>query len=233
MSKKTTSSTQGTQSTAFQFDPGSMAQYQQNLAAWGPQARAFATNPYGNQQFQEESAMGQDNAARMGSRNMANLRGNAAAMGYSTNGGMFNSLLAQSGRATSGMQANAFRGAVGSANQRQMQSMGMLASFQPLMTGSNSNFSQNSQQQQSGLGTWLPQLIGAGVGAGVSAFTGGGGMTPSSGASSSGSGVGATGSGMGGITGGIGNVFGGMSPSGYGYGSSGGPPPPPPGMWGA
>lgn len=229
MSSKTKSTTSGNQTTAFQFDPGSMAQYQQNLATWGPKARDFVNNPYQNASFQMESAIGQNNAAKLGARNMANLRGNAAAMGYNTSGGMFNSLLASSTRATSGMQSDAFRQSVMNANQRQMQSMGMLASFQPLMTGSSSNFNQTSQQQQSGLGTWLPQLISAGIGAAGSAFTGmpmmnsGGASAKTIGTAPSG-----VGQGMGNVMNGVGAV------TGYGYGSQGPTPPPlPPGTWGA
>ena len=141
-----------------------------------PWLRQNVINPFGSDAFRQESSINQDNALNVGARNKSNVLNNAAAMGYSTNGGLANSMLARAGRDTSSLQAQGFRGAVGNATARQMQSAGLLNSFQPLMTGSNGTFS--NTQTTSGLGTWLPQLISAGAGAAMSAATmgAGGGM---------------------------------------------------------
>lgn len=176
MSTKNTTS--GSNSTAFQFNPQTMTQYLSNLNATMPFLRSNVSNPFGSDAFKQESTANQDQATQLGQRNKSNILNNAAAMGYNTNGGLINSMLARAGRDTSNLQAQGFRSAVANANTRQMQSAGMLNAFQPLMTGSNGNF--NSTQTTSGLGTWLPQLAGAALGAATGGLTGG--LTSSAGA---------------------------------------------------
>ena len=145
-----------------------MSQYLSNLSTTMPWLRQNVTNPFGSDAFRRESSINQDNALNVGARNKSNILNNAAAMGYSTNGGLINSMLGRAGRDTSSLQAQGFRSAVGNATNRQMQSAGLLNSFQPLMTGSNGTFT--NTQTTSGLGTWLPQLISAGAGAAMNAF---------------------------------------------------------------
>lgn len=213
--------TTGTNNTSFQFAPGSQAMWSQNASQWLPFARSLFQNPFGNQMFQQENTMGQDQAASVGARNKSNIVNNAAALGYGTQGALFNSMMQRAGRDTSSLQAQAFRGAVGNANQRAMTGLGLASSFQPLMTGSNSNF--NQTQTTSGLGTWLPQLAGAAIGAGMGAF---GGMA--SGASSAGSAGKAVGGGVSGMASGMsafGSGLGNLTGGGYGYGSTSGVPP--------
>lgn len=175
MSTKNT--TTGSNQTAFQFNPGSMSAYTSNLASFLPFAQGLYQNPYGNQMFQQESAINQDQAANIGARNKSNVLANANAMGYSTNGGLINSMLASAGRATGNLQAQGFRSAVQNANSRAMTGLGISSAFQPLMTGSNSNFQQT--QQTSGLGTWLPQVAGMALGAATNAFMPGAGAASS------------------------------------------------------
>jgi len=214
MSKKTT--TTGSNNTSFQFAPGSVDLWTKNVQQWLPFAQGLYKNPFGNQMFQQENAIGQDQAAQIGQRNKSNILANANALGYSTSGGLFNSMLQRAGRDTGMMQGQAFRGAISNANQRAMTGLGLSSSFQPLLTGSNSNFTQT--QQTSGLGTWLPQVVGAGVGL-ASSFFGG----------KAAGGSAAVGSGGGDF---LSNMFGngtpstslptfmnGWTPSGYGYGS--------------
>lgn len=177
MSTKNT--TTGSNSTAFQFDPQSMQAYLQNLSTTMPFLRSNVTNPFGSDAFRQESAINQDNALNIGQRNKSNIINNAAALGYGTNGALFNSMIARAGRDTSGLQAQGFRSAVGNAVGRQMQSAAALNAFQPLMTGSSGNF--NTTQTTSGLGTWLPQLVGSAAGAAMNAFA------PKAGAAASGS----------------------------------------------
>lgn len=227
--------------TAFNFDPSSMQAYLKNISSVMPFLQNNVNNPFGNDAFKQESTIGQDQAARVGQRGVSNVTQNAAGLGYNTNGGMFNSMLQRAGQNTSAMQGQAFRGAIGNAVGRQMSSAGMLSSFQPLMTGSNSNSQQT--QQTSGLGTWLPQLIGSLGGAAMSAFAPGAGAAMGAGKAASGGasafsgGLGGVfgsgpvggfpGMGAGGVSGlsglfpqGMGGVpqFGGSSGSAYGYG---------------
>lgn len=165
--------TSGNNSTAFQFDPGSMAAYSKNLGQFLPFAQSLYQNPFGNQMFQQESVAGQDQAANIGGRMKSNILANANAMGYGTNGGLINSMLLNASRSTGNLQSQAFRGAVGNANQRAMQGLGVSSAFQPLMTGSQGTF--NQTQTTGGLGTWLPQLIGSAAGAAMNAFAPGAG----------------------------------------------------------
>lgn len=216
--------TNGSSNTGFNFDPTSMQAYLKNIGTVMPFLQSNVSNPFGSDTFKQESVMGQDQAAKVGQRGVSNVSQNAAAMGYNTSGGMFNSMLQRAGQNTSALQGQAFRGAVGNANARQMSSAGMLSSFQPLMTGSNSTSQQT--QQTSGLGTWLPQLAGALGGAAMSAFTGGIGGGASGGSSSptsAGMGIGSMGSGANMFGSGIGSMFGGIPQSNgaYSYGAAG------------
>ena len=68
------------------------------------------------------------------------------------------SLLGANSRAGSLMGASSFWNALPMAQQLQLQNLGMASSIRPLQTG------QTTTQQQTGLGTWLPSLLSAGVG---------------------------------------------------------------------
>lgn len=169
----TKNQTTGSNTTAFQFNPASMAAYTKNLSQFLPFAQSLYQNPFGNSMFNQESSINQDQAMNIGARNKSNILANANAMGYSTNGGLFNSMVQRAGRDTGNLQAQGFRSAVLNANQRAMQGLGISSAFQPLMTGSNGTF--NQTQTTGGLGTWLPQLAGALGGAAMNAFAPGAG----------------------------------------------------------
>lgn len=171
MSSKTTTTSSGNNATAFQFDPASLKAYHDNLSTYMPVLQGFATNPFNNQQFNFENTLGQNNAAKLGQRAMSNIVGNSAAAGYGANmPGYMAALQNSAARGTSALQANAFNSAMLNAGNRQMQSLGMLQAFQPLMTGSTGNYSGNQTQTTGGLGTWLPQLAGAAIGGAMNAF---------------------------------------------------------------
>lgn len=176
MSTKNT--TNSTSATGFQFDPTSMAAYTKNLGINMPFLQGNVTDPYSSNAFQQESTINRDQAQRQGQRGVSNATQNGAAMGYSTSGGTANGLIQRAGQNTNAMAGQGFRSAITNANTRQMQSSQMLSAFQPLMTGSNSNSS--SVSQQSGLGTWLPQVAGMALGAASSGLfsSGGGGTSP-------------------------------------------------------
>lgn len=169
MSTKNT--TNSTSATGFQFDPTSMAAYTKNLGINMPFLQGNVTDPYSSNAFQQESTINRDQAQRQGQRGVSNATQNGAAMGYSTSGGTANGLIQRAGQNTNAMAGQGFRSAITNANTRQMQSSQMLSAFQPLMTGSNSNSS--SVSQQSGLGTWLPQVAGMALGAATAGMTGG------------------------------------------------------------
>lgn len=216
----TKNQTNSTNSTSFQYDPQSMDAYHKNISQWLPTAQSWFNNPYGNQMFQQESGIGMSNAAQIGQRGMDNVLSNANALGYGNNGAMTAGLLQRGTNATNRLQGQAFQSSIMNANSRASQGLQAASSFQPLMTGSNSTGSQTSTQ--SGLGTWLPQVAGMAIGAGMGAMTGG-----ASTAASAGRGMTSAASGIGNAGAGANSMFGGMnsflgSMPGYGYGSGGG-----------
>lgn len=219
----TKNQTTSSNNTSFQYDPQSLNAYHKNINQWIPTAQSWFQNPYGNSMFQQESSIGQDNALHIGQRGMDNALANSNALGYGTNGAMKAALIQRATNATNNFQGQAFRGAIGNANQRAVTGLGMASSFQPLMTGSSSTGSQTSTQ--SGLGTWLPQVAGMGLGAGMAALTGGAsafGKSMTGPMTSAGAGVGTVGSGANNFMGGLGVFTNSMKPGGYGYGSGGG-----------
>src|SRR5258708_38589304 len=76
---------------------------------------------------------------------------------------MLGAQLARAGRADMGRQSDTFNNLLLGANQLRMGAAQTAMGYRPLQTGSTTT------QQQSGLGTWLPQVAAAGM----SAFTGG------------------------------------------------------------
>lgn len=144
--------------------------------AMQPQVQAllqqYMNNPLAavNPIYNLSGQLAQRNAARLGQSAMSNLSNNMATSGF---GGVnmpafMQSQIAAQNRATSGLQANAFlqnqlaknRAALG------VQQFGLSGaqSYHPLVTGGT------NVESQSGLGSWLPQVVGAGLGMAGMAF---------------------------------------------------------------
>ena len=170
------------------YDPASMQRYQtaQGQALGGLQS--WAQNPLQNSFFNTLAQMQRQNVGQQGQSAVQSLLQNALTSGFGQAGGggspYMQSLMAQQSRAQSGQQAQGFNALLAQMPQYQLQALGALqGGFNPLQTGGTQNQSykgnmtgqQNSQQtqQMSGLGTWLPQLLGGGLGA-LSSFMGSG-----------------------------------------------------------
>jgi hypothetical protein len=114
----------------------------------------------------------------LGANMNANVTGNLAASGFGgTNLPAFlSSQIAANNRAASGMRSNAFlQGQLGKAGAALgVQQMGLsgASAYRPLQTGGKTT------ETQGGLGSWLPQLAGAGLGLAGMAFGGGAGAFP-------------------------------------------------------
>lgn len=171
MSTKT--ETKQSSNNAITYDPGSKQAYDQNIATSMPILQQLASNPLSNAFFNQQLGMGNKQATQAGQRGIANILSNAKMGGFAGQGTspFLQSMLANAHRGTSGLQQGNLWNAMNSANSKQMQSLGLLSSFNPLMTGSNSQG--QSSQTTSGLGTWLPQLIGGGLSAAAGVMTGG------------------------------------------------------------
>lgn len=143
------------------YDPGSMQLFQGLTGSLGPLMQGFMNNPYGNQQFQLEQQLGNTQARNMGQTATSGLLNNAIGSGMA--GGASNpamtEMLQNQARANTGLQANlGFLAPTQAAQQRQFGTMGLAAGYRPLQTG------QQDVQSTQGLGTWLPQLLNAGMG---------------------------------------------------------------------
>ncbi len=119
--------------------------------------------------FRAALSMGNRQATQLGQRGVRNVMGNFAASGMSGAGmpGFLAANLGRAGRATSGLQANAFWNAYLGAAQQQAQGAQGAQAYSPLQMG------QTTTQTKSGLGTWLPQTLGAVASIGLAPFTGG------------------------------------------------------------
>lgn len=164
-----------TQKTSSQFAPSGMATYnavQPNLAQTlsyylGGQSGGVGSNagPFGSSLFKSAYGQGTINAQQQGQTAMGNIGQNAAQFGGGNVPGFLQSQAKQAGYQTSGAQQNSYWNALNSTVNSQLGAASTAAGFKPLQTGQT--------QTTSGLGTWLPQLLGAGISAGLAPFTGG------------------------------------------------------------
>lgn len=176
----------GTQTGGFQymFDPASMARYQaaQGQALGGLQA--FAGSPFANPYFQAGLGMQRGTIGQQGQSAMQALLQNAQTSGFGATSPFLQNLMAQQGRTQSSQQAQGFNQLLQSMLPLQMQALGALqGGFSPFQTGGTQQqqytgtqrgtTTGQQTQQMSGLGSWLPQLIGGGLGALTSGLAGG------------------------------------------------------------
>lgn len=166
------------------FAPGSMANYQALQGSYVPALQDLINNPLGNPMFQ---AMAGNMRAQVGGNNAASMQtltNNMTQFGGASSPFMA-SQMARLGRTTSSQQAGGYNNLLIQAMQQRMQGLGMAGSFNPLVTGGNQSQSYTGNmtgsssgqqtQQQSGLGTWLPQLLSAGLGGAMNFLPKGGG----------------------------------------------------------
>src|SRR6267154_1067308 len=161
-------STTNTQTSTNQYNQAGMSAYNQMTPAFSQMAMGYMNNPFQNPFFQQQQQMGNQQANLMGGSAMSNITRNWNMTGGGSNNPAYLEMLNNQSRANSSMRAN-----LGFLNPMQnaftaQQNFGQLASqFRPLQTGSTST------QKQSGLGTWLPQLVGAGLSAATMGMGGG------------------------------------------------------------
>lgn len=160
------------------YDPSSMNNYHNAQNGFIPAATDWVKHPYDGKQFNLDLQLGQQWAGGINQTGLNNLFSNMQAGGYGNyNSGLLPSMLQRQGRMNSRNNFMAFSNAMNNATQRQQFGAGLLSGVQPLQTGSDST------QTKSGLGTWLPQVIGGALGMAGGFMTGGasmaGGMAPS------------------------------------------------------
>lgn len=165
--------TNSSSSTGMQFDPGSLSTYQNLTKGGGNVLSGYINNPFGNPMYNLGLANSMRGAQAAGQNNMNALNQNQKVSGMSGNAGQgwLGAQRAMMGRSNQAMSSQANMSNIMQAFQRQMGATGMGMSFSPLMTGQSSTGSQT--QSTSGTGTWLPQLLGAGMGAAMMGMSGG------------------------------------------------------------
>jgi hypothetical protein len=205
MSTKNQTTTQGT------FNQGSMNTFNALQPGYLSNIQSFMQNPLQSSFFNTQLQMAnKQNAAAFGANNQTMLQNYAAGGGGIGNTAAYmQSNLLRNQRALSGANSNSFNNLLLGANQLRFGATQAAGSYRPLQTG------QVGTQTQSGLGSWLPQVIGAGLG--IAGKIGTGGM---------GGGIGSIGSmiagaGVGGPAGGPGQgQYGSMQPSMYDPGNT-------------
>jgi hypothetical protein len=152
-----------TQKTSTQntYDPGSMQAFQGLTPQFASTVGGYMSNPFGNPFFQTQQQMGNRQAQNMGQTAMSGLQNNMIGSGMA--GGASNpaatEMMQNQARANTGLQSQlGFLAPVMNALQMQQGAMNAAGSYRPLQTGGNQT------QSTGGLGTWLPQLAGAGLG---------------------------------------------------------------------
>lgn len=209
MSTKNVDTTQGT------FNQPSMDTFNAFQGGYRNNIQDFMNNPLQSSFFNTQLQMAnKQNAAAFGANNQTMLQ-NQAAGGATGNVNAFTqSNLLRNQRALSGANAGSFNNLLLGANQLRFGATQAAGSYRPFQTG------QTQTKTQSGLGSWLPQVAGAGLGLAGAAFgmPGLGGMSPnsqnSSGGTNYGTAVANLGIGQGGAWGGQ------MQPSTYDPGNT-------------
>lgn len=166
------STKQETQSqNTLNYDKGSKSNYDSLTGAGTNVLSSYMNNPFGNAFYRMGLGQSQAGATAQGSNNMSALMSQMKTSGFAGNGGNAFQMgqMGKIGRSNSSMMANANTSNVMSALQRQMTATGMGMSFNPLLSGTSGTQTQTT----SGLGTWLPQLLGAAGGAAMGMATGG------------------------------------------------------------
>lgn len=168
-------STKNTTTSTNQYNSQSMGQYNKLQNQYGGLLSQYMNNPMGAVSgiYDQSGQMAQQNAAQLGQSGMSNLANNQAASGFGgTNMPAYmQSQIAAQGRATSGMQSNAFLQNNLAKNQAALGVQQFGASqagmYRPLQTGGTQT------KQTGGLGSWLPQVAGGALGMAMAGMTGG------------------------------------------------------------
>lgn len=169
----TTQQTSGSNTSSLQFNPIAQGIYNNLIGTGGNQLNSMIQDPFGNPLYQMGLNQSMKGAQQAGANNMGVLNQNqlTQGLGGQAGAGWLAAQRAMTGRANASILSGANIANVMQALTRQMQATGMGMSFSPQLTGQKGSFSQT--QTTGGLGTWLPQLAAAGIGAGMSAATGG------------------------------------------------------------
>ena len=189
--KTTTSNSTSTQNAlrnssfnrARQFDPTSMAAFESLTPAGAGGLLDLINDPRKSVAFNENLASTNRMLGGLASRNMGNWTANQAALGAAPDPLRNAEMISQIGRQSSGAQANAFLGLLSQANAMRGNAITSALGYNPLQIGESGEEESTeaikrtgkdvTEEKTGGLGTWLPQVIGMGLGAVTGGMTGG------------------------------------------------------------
>lgn len=153
-----------------------MAAYNSLIPQMSSTVSNLMSSPLNNSFFQNQLAQQQQTASQIGQRNISNVASNTRAGGglLSGAGGFKTASLNNAMLSNSASQSGAFNSSLNTALSNRNFAVQSAEGFNPLQTGSQ------TQQSKSGLGTWLPQVAGAALGAATGGLSGLGGAVASS-----------------------------------------------------
>lgn len=161
-------STKTNTNTANQYNPSGMSAYNSLIPQFASTTSALMSSPLNNSMFQNQLSQAQNSANQVNQRNIANSTSNLrTGGGLLGQGGAFTTASINNAMLSGSTNtSNAFNSTLGSALQNRNFALQSAEGFNPLQTGSNTT------QTKSGLGTWLPQVAGAALGAATGGFGG-------------------------------------------------------------
>lgn len=152
-------STKNVQTSTNQFDPTSMGTFQGFQPMINRNLTDFANDPMKSSFFNTQLQMAQgQNQSAFNTRNDQFLQNLRAGGNVGNMPAYAQSELNSNMRGLSAANSNSFNNLLLGANQLRFGATSQMQGYRPLQTG------QTQTQQQSGLGTWLPQVLGAGLG---------------------------------------------------------------------
>ena len=192
--QRSTQTTWNNQRIQRDYDPGSLEQYRGLQPQIGKVLGDFMGDPWKSGYFQQALGKSQQQIGQMGRTNLKGILGLASQGNFGTGNmpAFMASMAGQSQRGTQRMQSEALTNLLLGAGQARLQATGMAQGYNPLELGQSTEgrtqtdaeadmreersgrSSSTTTQQQKGLGTWLPQVIGMGLGAVTGGMGGGG-----------------------------------------------------------
>jgi len=154
--------------TSNQYNANGMSAYNNLIPQFSSTIGSLMSSPLNNSYFQNQLGASQRTASQVGQRNISNIASNNRAGGGLLSGAnSFQSAqLNNAMLSNSASQSGAFNSSLSSALKNRNFALQSAEGFNPLQTGANTT------QTKSGLGTWLPQVAGAALGAATGGLSG-------------------------------------------------------------
>lgn len=163
MSKKTTTTTTN------QYDPASKQTFNAFQPGIQSNMQDWMKDPMNSKYFGAQLQQANQQNAWLGQQGQQNIMRNFKTSGMEGSPGLMNYMMGANERSNLSRQGQTFNNLLLSAGDRQRQATQMAMGYNPLQTG------QTQTQKTSGLGTWLPQVAGMGLGLLTGGLMGGGG----------------------------------------------------------